>query len=85
MPTTVLGSPAVQMVFCLGPPQHYVARLGVTGWSEAWGWTETEALTGLARVIVGEAVEQVPPWLTHDLAGVRDWLRSGYDVPVLEA
>jgi len=79
-----LTVPTVTVVLYLGPPRHYVARLGVTGWSEAWGWSEAEALTNLARLLIADSAEHLPPSLVGRLAGVIAWLQSGYDLPILE-
>lgn len=70
-------------MFCPGPPRHYVARLGVTGWSEAWGWSETEAVSNLARALANDPPGHVPISLLGDIPGLIAWLHSGYDVPTL--
>lgn len=77
-------APTVTVVLYRGPPRHYVARLGVTGWSEAWGWSEAEALTNLAHLLIADSAEHLPPSLVGRLAGVIAWLQSGYDLPILE-
>ena len=41
--------PDVHLLYNPGPPEHYTARLGRTGWTEGSGFTEPEAFASLAR------------------------------------
>jgi hypothetical protein len=68
--------PDVRLLYRAGPPAHYVARLGATGSSEGWGWTEAEALTSLALAVLRDPPADAPPGVTRDLSSVIAWLAS---------
>lgn len=79
-----MDAPVVEVIFCPDSPQHYVARFGRDGWSEAWGWSETEALRNLARALADAHPDDVPISRQFAARGMIAWLRSGYDVPIVE-
>lgn len=80
-----LDPPDMEVLLRLGPPRHYVARLGAGGWSEAWGWSESEAVANLARALIEDPPEHLPLSGVDALPRVVAWLQSGYDVPIIDS
>lgn len=79
-----MAKASVSVLYYSRPPQHYVARLGATGWCEGWGWTVDEAVEDLARVIADVGVPPVGPAVAPiDHPRLVAWLRRHVGEPVL--
>lgn len=75
---------SVAVIYRPQAPEHYTARLGNGGWCEGWGWTVSEALTDLARVIEDvRPADLVPVDLLADRARLVRWLERRGGEPVL--
>lgn len=64
----MVNSPMLEVVtlkYRPSAPSHYVARLGTGGWFEAHGWTEDDAVLGLAEAI--READETPAWIPAEL------------------
>ena len=76
--TTEMGAdpPDVHLLYTPGPPEHYTARLGRTGWTEGWGFTEPEAFASLARAVLDNPSMRLPQAVSRDVPSVVAWLAT---------
>lgn len=65
---------AIALLFELGPPKRYTARLGSSGWLEGHGFTEEAALRDLARAIAELEPELLATEGIADETAIGVWL-----------
>lgn len=80
----LLEDRVVELIYWHGPPPHFIARLGRSGWAEGWGWTEASAIRDLARKVRDQPPAIVPPSALESLEATVAWLQAGLTEPVLD-
>ena len=76
--------PDVHLLYIPGPPEQYTARLGRTGWTEGWGFTEPEAFASLARVVLDDPSIKLPQAVPRDVPSVVAWLETASSEATLD-
>ena len=76
--------PDVHLLYNPGPPEHYTARLGRTGWTEGSGFTEPEALASLARAVIDDPSMKLPQAVPRDVPSVVAWLATANSEATLD-
>lgn len=76
--------PEVHLLYSPGPPEHYTARLGRTGWTEGWGFTEPEAFASLARAVLDDPSVKRPQAVSRDVESVAAWLATASSEATLD-
>jgi hypothetical protein len=76
--------PSVSLLYRHRAPSHYVARLGVGGWCEGWGWSAGDAIADLARAISDERPVDVPVQVLASPIELLTWLGDRTSTAVLD-